>query len=130
MTTDSFSKIEEGDDSKAPPPPDVDLENLIPTIEEKRKIIKYLLKHNFPIRPYLFFTLCFLLIGVAAIALEVVLIIDGALNYKIANGIWAGFFSIVNGSSKLLLCNFKFLNFLIFFLFKNTQINDILKYLL
>lgn len=107
MTNDeNFSKIEEGNQPPADLPPYIDLENLIPTIEEKRQIIKYLLRHNFPIRRFLFFTFLFLLIGVAAIALEVVLIVDKTVNYKLANGIWAGFFSIVNGLSKLLLRKF------------------------
>lgn len=81
---------------------ELDLDNLAPSLDEKRMIIEYLLQNNFPFKLVGFFVIVFILIGVFAIGLEVVLIVNHAYNYKIANGIWAGVFSIVNGISKLI----------------------------
>lgn len=69
--------------------------------EEKREITKDQLAVNFPTYLTLSFGLIYLLIGLVAIALQVVLIFNMALNYEIANGIWGGFFAILNGFIKL-----------------------------
>lgn len=92
----------------------IDIENLKPSREEKRAIIIYRLKNNFPMLLVLFFAIAFILIGVAAIGLEIVLIEKKALNYHLANGIWGGLFSILNGLLKVnlsIIRNFYWYNY-------------------
>lgn len=81
---------------------DIDLENISPTLEEKRMIIKHLLKNNFPFKVTGFFATLFILIGLIAIGLGIVSIKYHSVNFKIGNGIWAGVFSILNGLNKIL----------------------------
>lgn len=88
-----------------PPPPTVfvDIKNLKPTLDEKRAIIKTRLEIRFPLVITSIFAILLILIGLAAIGLELVLIHFRAVNYKFANGIWGGYFCIVNGFLKIIL---------------------------
>lgn len=81
---------------------EIDLENISPTLEEKRMIIEHLLKNNFPFKVTGFFATVFILIGLIAIGLGIVSIEYHSVNFRIGNGIWAGVFSILNGLSKIL----------------------------
>lgn len=86
-----------------PPTVFVDIKNLKPTLDEKRAIIKTRLEIRFPLVITSIFAILLILIGLAAIALELVLIHFRAVNYKFANGIWGGYFCIVNGFLKIIL---------------------------
>lgn len=72
-----------------------------PTTRDKRELIKHQLQTNFPTILTIVIGLVLILIGLAGIGLQIALIINMALNYKIGNGIWGGFFSILNGLIKL-----------------------------
>lgn len=68
---------------------------------KKRELMIKQLEANFPTKTTLIFSLMFIAIGLSAIGLQIVLIVNEAFNYKIANGIWGGFFAIFNGLFKL-----------------------------
>jgi hypothetical protein len=72
-----------------------------PTLRDKRELIKHQLEINFPNKLTIVIGVVLILIGLAGIGLQIALIINMALNYKIGNGIWGGFFSILNGLIKL-----------------------------
>lgn len=71
------------------------------TIEEKRDIIRYNLATNLPIYLPIIFGTILCLIGLSGISLQICLIINQSINYEIGNGIWGGFFAILNGLIKI-----------------------------
>ena len=71
------------------------------TIEEKRDIIRYNLATNLPVYLPIIFGTILILIGLSGISLQICLIINKSINYEIGNGIWGGFFAILNGLIKL-----------------------------
>lgn len=68
---------------------------------EKREIIKRQLETNFPTKSAFLFGAMFTGIGISGICLQIVLIVNQALNYEIGNGIWGGCFAIFNGLIKI-----------------------------
>jgi len=70
-------------------------------LEMKRENIKNHLNTNFPTIITCVYAFLFIAIGLSAIGLQAALISNMALNYQIGNGIWGGFFAIVNGLIKL-----------------------------
>lgn len=74
------------------------------SIDAKRDLMKMKLETNFPLLTTLIFALVFIEIGLAAIALQIGLVINMALNHQIGNGFWGGIFAIVNGLIKLNMC--------------------------
>ena len=75
------------------------------TLEARREILMKKLQTNFPIITAILFGSAFLIIGLAAISLQIVLIVNTAYNYGICNGIWGGFFALLNGSMKFNMGN-------------------------
>lgn len=71
---------------------------------EKRAIIQELLRTNFPFKSVLFFGMSFVLIGLAAVTLQIILIANQSPGSNIAGGIWGGFFAFLNGLHRLILC--------------------------
>jgi len=78
------------------------------TTAEKRELLRIKLKNDIPTKMVIFFGIVFILIGLVSIGLEIALIHYRALNYKLANGIWGGYFSILNGLIKINLGNYDF----------------------
>ena len=68
---------------------------------DKREIIKRQLETNFPMKTTVLFGSELVLIGIVGIFLQIGLIANKALNYEIGNGIWGGFFAILNGLVRL-----------------------------
>lgn len=75
------------------------------TLEARREILMKKLQTNFPIITVILFGSAFLIIGLAAISLQIVLIVNAAYNYGIGNGIWGGFFALLNGFMKFNMGN-------------------------
>lgn len=71
------------------------------TLTEKQEFVSDKLKTRFPIKITLFTGLAMILIGMSAIVLEIILIVNKAMNYQIGNGIWGGCFAIISGLLKL-----------------------------
>lgn len=92
------------------------------TLAEKRETTKRQLKTSFPSKITLVVGLMHIAIGVSAISFQIVLILNEAVDYKIAGGIWGGFFAIVSGFFKLNLSTL-FFQYIIEFLINNKKIN-------
>lgn len=91
---------------------EIDIENNLrrfkskkPTIVDKRIMIKERLDKNFPSMTVLYYAHVFIGIGLTAIGLQIALIANKAVLYRMGNGIWGGCFAIINGLIKLYLCN-------------------------
>lgn len=74
-------------------------------LDEKIEFISNQLKNNFPFKRVIIIGIIMILIGFAAIGLQVLLIINKALYYEIGNGIWGGCLAIVSGLLKINLGN-------------------------
>lgn len=85
-----------------------------PTTKEKIEYVKIRLKNNFPSKVTFVVGLLHVLIGLAAIAIQIFLITNVAINYTLGGGIWGGFFAVVSGLIKLNLC--KLMSFFMFFI--------------
>ena len=59
-------------------------------IRRKRAYIRERLENNFPFSTTFYFMIIITLIGLGQIALQIVLIVRDAYNWKICNGIWGG----------------------------------------
>jgi hypothetical protein len=79
-----------------------------PTLAEKKDYITSQLLESFPEKTTAITAIILVLIGLAAIALQAVLIVNTAVNYEIGNGIWGGCFAIISGFIKLNLSNIYF----------------------
>lgn len=71
------------------------------SLVDKRAIIKQQLKTNVPMKTAFLFGMLQVIIGLAAVELQIALIVYTAINYQIGNGIWAGFIVMLNGVIKL-----------------------------
>ena len=71
-----------------------------PTVD-KRAIIKHQLETNFPTKTTVLFGLELVIIGLAGIGLQIGLIVNNGVHYEYGNGIWGGFFALVNGLIRL-----------------------------
>ena len=76
------------------------------TRPEKRVIIKKLLKNNLPVKNLLFFGTTVALVGLAGIALQIVLIWNQSPGSYWAGGIWGGIGAFLIGFLRLVLCNY------------------------
>lgn len=92
------------DDIGSGPTVQVNVRNPKLTRLEKRAIIKHQLQNNFPVGNVLIFGFIFILIGFAGIGLQIAIIVNQGPGYYIGNGIWGGFFAILNGLIKLNIC--------------------------
>ena len=73
---------------------------------QQREYINKFLKENLPVK-YVLFHACVLgLIGVTCIVLQIVLLVNGAYNAYIANGIWGGLVCIGLSVLALRLCEY------------------------
>lgn len=71
------------------------------SLVDKRAIIRQQLKTNAPTKTAFLFGMLQVIIGLAAVELQIALIVYTAINYQIGNGIWAGFIVMLNGVIKL-----------------------------
>ena len=68
---------------------------------DKRAIIKHQLETNFPTKTTVIYGLELVIIGLAGIGLQIGLIVNNGVHYEYGNGIWGGFFALVNGLIRL-----------------------------
>lgn len=61
----------------------------------KKAYITERLQNHFPSTPTILYAILYILIGLATISLQIILIINQAFNYQVANGIWGGLICII-----------------------------------
>lgn len=71
------------------------------TLDEKFEFITDRLQNHFPIKTVYVIGVIMILIGIAAIVLQIILIVNQAIHYEIGNGIWGGCFAIISGLLKI-----------------------------
>lgn len=89
----------------------------LPSVDEKREMHIYELKTNFPTKTVIGFACLFACIGLAAIGLQITLMVNQAVNWYWANGIWGGFLALCNAGIKLNLGRVFISHTYFFFLF-------------
>lgn len=82
-----------------------------PTTDQKIDFITKQLETNFPTKTTFLIGLMHISVGLAAFAIQIVLIVNDAINNQVGGGIWGGVIAILSGSIKLNLCNLYFNKF-------------------